>query len=371
MKYSAKNRIESSYRLRNKFFYYVILFNFIISIFSMCSKEYAFEKTNAEYDFSKLRIITNLGNIEVESIDIKEKQSYKNPWGRAKFQNNQIILAKSEGNLRDDVYFDRRENNFHFDGMYRIRKDGKIFYFRSGYQWFHKDRTYLLWVYWIDNKYPETEGKMYFDVVSVPLIQKGSVSITTVGDSITWAHYGQYYRYKLWQLNTNYRFIGSRTDIFGFGHEGEGGDVTPYVLKRMDDIVPNSQNYILLIGANDIKLDSFSFEKTFNNIVTIVNKLKDKNRYCRIFVCTILPCNSEIFVNKNKMTIDDYNQKVNVLLRKKYSSGSVKRVTLINTEKLFRSKKNYLDLLFWDGLHPNHIGYGLLAQEVHKYIDKQ
>ena len=206
---------------------------------------------------------------------------------------------------------------------------------------------------------------MLFDAVRIPFIQQGTLKLTTIGDSITWWLYGGYYREKLLRLNPDYSFSGSRTDICGFGHEGEGGDSTDRVITRLENIVSDTDMYILLIGTNDYGRNDP--QHTFENISLIVNALKKKNSHSIVYICTILPCDDRYIHKESGRTRDEINRDVNNLLRAKFEFGNEERVVLIDTEKAFRSDDNFQDY-FPDGLHPNDAGYDILVNVIHARI---
>jgi len=306
------------------------------------------ERENPAYDFSQLEVIASLGQLAVAEIS-----------------DSQITFAVKEGTISDDIKYDRREDNFHVDGIYRVIYKGDEFFFRHGWQEFSDGKTIFTFVRWIGDRRPQSPDTMSFDAVKVPFIQYGTVRLTTVGASITWWLYGGYYREKLRKLDPSYRLVGSMTDICGYGHEGEGGDSTDAVIKRLDKITADSDHYILLIGTNDYGRNDA--ERTFKNIVAIVEKLNRKNDFCMVHVCTILPCDDRYVHKQSGKTRDRINSEVNNRLRSKYGTGDSERVSLVETDHAFRSKDNYFQF-FPDGLHPNDAGYDILAAIIHEHI---
>lgn len=170
-------------------------------------------------------------------------------------------------------------------------------------------------------------------------------TIDTVGDSITWWTYGRFLRCLMRDDGLKYDFSGSHTDIFGFKHDGEGGNKTVDVLDRMSNI-PVSDAYFVLVGTND-RIDPVY---TFENIVTISDQLKSKNSCAKIYISTLLPRNDEY---------NTRNQYVNELLREKtdWCAGC----TLIDLGGYFYEKPNWTSYLMADNLHPNYAGYELIS----------
>lgn len=296
------------------------------------------------YDWSKMEIVKNLGKFKVQSIPKINEDFYE------------IVFSEEAGNLTDPVPYDREFDNFNYDSIYRVKDlNGKYYFFRFGWQEFKNNKTKFSFIRWNEDKSP-SPGNLEFELIKVPKIQTGKIEISTVGDSLTWYFYGQKYRQELLKNYPELKFIGSRTDIFGFGHEGEGGNTTEDVLARMEYILP-SDNYILLIGTNDIKLTS---DQTFQNIVTIVDNLLLKRENAKVFLLTILPV-------KNQVDRDIRNSEVNKSLSIHYILNPKKNVFLIDTELEFRKLKN-LDLLFTDLTHLNNEGYRILSSFVAKNL---
>ena len=108
-------------------------------------------------------------------------------------------------------------------------------------------------------------------------------------------------------------FSAARTDVFGYAHEGEGGNNTNQVLARMNGISPSGA-YFLLVGTNDRAPPLH----TVSNILIIAQLLKEKaatGNGVKVFISTLLP------------RVDQFkerNVKVNVFCAK--ASGRVRQV---------------------------------------------
>ena len=79
------------------------------------------------------------------------------------------------------------------------------------------------------------------------------IPLCMIGDSITWAQEGDCWRKDLLEHLPNLAFVGTHTAKFGYSHAAEGGNGTPSVLSRLNDI-PDCPYYHLLIGTNDNNL---------------------------------------------------------------------------------------------------------------------
>ena len=297
------------------------------------------KNTNIYYDWHKVKIIKFLGYYNVEKIT-----------------QNSIRFSASAGNLADRNWYDYKKENFNVNGIYRIYYKDNEYYFRFGWHQFDYNQTEFIFVNWINGKKPVFPGLMGFEVIDIPVIQTGKKEIAMVGDSIVWSNFGQGLRLNLSKLNPDYKFIGSRTDIYGYSHEGEGGNTTLNVLARLKNINP-SDNYTLHIGTNDLSL---SPDESFINIKKIIDSLLNKKPGSKVFIMTILPTTD---VKRDKRT-----RKINILIRN-YPDWK-NRVFIIDTEKKFRAVKNWQTLLT-DGVHPNAEGYKILARIINKEFAKK
>jgi len=64
----------------------------------------------------------------------------------------------------------------------------------------------------------------------------GQIPLCMIGDSITWAEFGDHWRKELLKHLPNLAFIGSHSACFGYSHAGEGGNNTNQVLARLNEI---------------------------------------------------------------------------------------------------------------------------------------
>ena len=272
------------------------------------------------------------------------------------FAGSKIVFSVSEGDIRDNELYDRRVDNFNYDGLYERKSlDGDVSYFRFGWQDFQNSNTRFHYVKWANGKKPNTlDGMFDISVANKDICQTGSVNLTIVGDSITWWSNGQHLRRLLHKNNESFNFIGSRTDGFGYGHEGEGGDNSQEVVNRLDAIV-ESDIYILMVGTNDRNND---ISITLNNIKMIVNGLIKKSSDSVVYVSTILPRND---------AQDLVNIGVNKLIREWLLINQDERIRIMDLEVGFRSLENWKDLLP-DGLHPSLAGYYALSELISEGI---
>jgi len=179
-----------------------------------------------------------------------------------------------------------------------------------------------------------------------------------IGDSITWAGKGDYWRKYLLELFPRLAFVGTHTAVLGYGHAGEGGNGTGRVLGRIKAI-PDCPYYSLLIGTNDTGVKDKAksqprAKRTAKNIQKIVLELLKKKGVKKVFLCSILPCQT------NNPLRDSTNSATNVILRKEFDSIFPKdKVVWIEFEKPIRAIKNWGPKI---KLHPTLEGYKIIAK---------
>lgn len=188
-----------------------------------------------------------------------------------------------------------------------------------------------------------------------------------IGDSITWAEYGDFWRKYMLRHLPRLAFIGNHTGCLGYSHEGEGGNNTAMVLDRLDRL-PLCPYYHLHIGTNDNSLSGeyspAELTKHINEvslrIFRIVEELLRKPDVEKVFLGTIMACYTD---NPKR---DMINSKVNAVLRKKiHSLFPDDRVVLIDYEDAIRSISGWEQII---RLHPVPDGYEKIAAITAKAI---
>lgn len=187
------------------------------------------------------------------------------------------------------------------------------------------------------------------------------IQLCMVGDSITWAEYGDYWRKYMLEHLPRLAFVGNHTGLLGYSHEGEGGNNTTMVLERISRI-PACHYYHLHIGTNDNSLsgDEWTGERLEKHIAEvaarifrIVELLLLKPAAQKVFLGTIMPCHTD---NPRR---DAVNSCVNAILRiafrTKFPEG---RVVLIDYENAIRPDPGWEPLM---RLHPTRQGYKMVA----------
>ncbi len=195
------------------------------------------------------------------------------------------------------------------------------------------------------------------------------LTLCMIGDSVTWAQAGDYFRKELLLLIPDLAFEGTHTAALGYSHAGEGGDSSYGVLKRLNDKnrIPDAPYYHLLIGVNDAsaaKVDSKSpavAAAAVERIARIVNGLLARPTTRKVFLGSILP--SPFGKNGESTVRERTGSLINAMLRKDlkklFPNGNV---VWIEYEKPLRQ-----ELATWKkrenliGAHPTAKGYKWIA----------
>jgi len=200
-----------------------------------------------------------------------------------------------------------------------------------------------------------------------PATEPPQVALCMIGDSITWAGDGDYWRLYLLEHLPNLAFVGTHSAALGYSYAGEGGNGTAAVLARMADI-PDCPYYHLLIGTNDgrspdpVKQDEMA-RACADRIVKIVQGLLAKPSVQRVFLGSILPCQTD---DPNR---DVTNSRVNAILRPQigtlFPDG---KVVWIEYEQPIRAIENWGPMIL---LHPTRPGYQVVAKITADAIRKE
>lgn len=217
-------------------------------------------------------------------------------------------------------------------------------------------KTYIYNLQWNNNLFPPTAGN--YDVLfgySARRLVCGR-SLCMIGDSITWANYGGWWRNLLRENGVLYDFAGQHYDPFGFQHSAEGGNSTSDVLARLSAI-PAANAYFILVGTDDRYTDNGA--TTFANLQSIVSQLRARDCCNTVYISTLLPRN------------DSYNTQ-NSLVNNMIKAGVWdSRTHVVDSGGLFTNllNNNTWATLTIDGvLHPSLYGYELLSSLIAPYI---
>lgn len=194
-------------------------------------------------------------------------------------------------------------------------------------------------------------------VWAAPATNPPQVPLCMIGDSITWAGEGDYWRQFLIEQLPTLGFVGTHTAVLGYSHAGEGGNSTYQVLARLQDI-PDCAHYHLLIGTNDGAGKDEAQQQAMaqgcaDRTVKIVQGLLQKPSCQKVFLGSILPCQTD------NPARDQTNSKANAILRPQISTLFPDgRVVWVEYEQPIRAIRNWGPIIL---LHPTQTGYRLIA----------
>ena len=190
-----------------------------------------------------------------------------------------------------------------------------------------------------------------------PVTNPPQVPLCMIGDSITWAQEGDYWRQFLVEQIPTLAFVGTHSAALGYSHAGEGGNSTYQVLGRLGAI-PDCPYYHLLIGTNDGAGKDEASQQVLaqgcaDRIIKIVQGLLQKPNCQKVFLGSILPCQTD------NPARDATNSRVNALLRPQihtlFPDG---RVVWVEYEQPLRAIRNWGPII---QLHPTQTGYRVIA----------
>ena len=192
-----------------------------------------------------------------------------------------------------------------------------------------------------------------------PATDPPQIPLCMIGDSITWAEVGDTWRQYLLQHLPSLAFVGTHTGCLGYSHAGEGGNGAGQVLARLPDI-PDCPYYHLLIGTNDdgaaqseADLDRVAAGAA-DRIVRIVNGLLQKPSVKKVFLASVLPCETD-----NPFR-DQANARANTTLREEFAQVfPAGKVVWVEYERPIRATPNWGPII---RLHPTLEGYQLVAK---------
>lgn len=207
-------------------------------------------------------------------------------------------------------------------------------------------------------------------VIDVPALASSQLKLCMIGDSVTWAGDGDFFRKYLLEHIPNLAFIGTHTAKLGFSHAGEGGNTTRSVLSRIDDPerIPNAPFYHLLIGINDSAAAKKEADLntvpagTSARIVQIVQKLLDRPDTRKVFLASILPSPFDPKTGESTFR-DKAGSRTNSILRRDFKSLFPDgRVVWLEYEKPLRNMgADWKNPKYLNGCHPTEEGYKILA----------
>ncbi|MER3319465.1 MAG: heparin lyase I family protein [Allomuricauda sp.] len=270
---------------------------------------------------------------------------------------NKIIFTEANKNFTDSKPWDRKIENFNYDGTYLLSYKENHYFFKVGSYSYNNNKTHLNRVNWLNKKPENFKGLCEFSLVEVKFNQFGNIRLCTVGDSQTRYARAMHLRRKINKILPEMVFVGNRQDIFGYFHEGEGGNSTKQLLNRANKI-PQSDYYTLLIGTNDYK--KYTVEESFARIQKVVDILTNKSPNSKVLYITPVPTTNNVR--------DDFNLRLIDLIKSKFKNNN--SVVFVKYGERIRNDSNWPEkYLLKDGLHQNSLGIDLMAKMISQKID--
>jgi lysophospholipase L1-like esterase len=182
--------------------------------------------------------------------------------------------------------------------------------------------------------------------------------------------------------NENYVLLGdSLTDWYPISeyfpedtpivNSGFAGYKTGDLLNNMDKTVYqyNPTKVFIQMGTNDLNSSEPDIEATYNNIIKVINNVKENRPQAKIYLESIYPVNKTI---ENQTTEKRENTDI-VELNMRLQRYCLKNdVTFLDTyQTLSDSSGNLKSEYTYDGLHLSRAGYSVLSDLLKEYIKEK
>lgn len=180
--------------------------------------------------------------------------------------------------------------------------------------------------------------------------------IVFIGDSIT----------EIFNINELFSAFCNENGIEIY-NRGISGDTSNRLLERLDRNLINIEPkaVALMIGTNDFSYTANS-EYVFRNIKKIVEKIQSSLPSTKIILECLTPVNTTTykFEKSRKKSIKSLNNLIRDYARKN-------NLSLIDVyDRLIDNNDNFDTKYTYDGLHPNVLGFEIIAEELKKELGK-
>jgi len=275
------------------------------------------------YDWDARTVIENLGEVTVDSI-------------------SHDYLA-----IRNDV---EKAANINLQNTFLIEQGGKN-YFRTSNITISDNQIIFSGVKWINGMPKRQIRTANFQIIDLPVIQNGSKTITTIGDSQMLWDFGREFRKNLHLKNNDLVFLGNFKDVYGYPHEAGIYMTTRDILESLPSISSTS-NYVLFFGAQDKNSNMETLHKEVCEIIATLNKREQTNK---IIILNLPPSPISVFNNFNL----EFNEILNRCIE------SFENVKIISLYDELQTRENYLTE---DGVHLNANGLRIAVNLLHKAL---
>lgn len=150
-------------------------------------------------------------------------------------------------------------------------------------------------------------------------------------------------------------FVGSLKDSYGYNHDAIGGDGSPELMARYDDI-PDADVYVILFGTNDLWMNNIDLAfETLSFIV--VDKL---SKGAKVFYCKQTPRDDDADILHIELDEAMYN--------KFNGEDGFDIIDLRNP--LLNKDGSFNPSLYKDHVHPNNEGGRIMGRVIANKIDE-
>lgn len=185
--------------------------------------------------------------------------------------------------------------------------------------------------------------------------------VVFIGDSLTWMydlkkHYSsEIYKDKYYLVNS--------------GMDGSNTEQIIYNIKnRIYQFNPSK--VFLLIGTNDINQHRGK-DEIVNNIEKIINKIKENNPKCKIYLESLYPINNtdDSRINMEMVGYIRNNDLINEINKDLEELSEKQKITYINIHDLLLDEERNLKLEYTiEGLHITEEGYDVITKKLKEYL---
>ncbi|MBA3985198.1 MAG: SGNH/GDSL hydrolase family protein [Flavobacteriales bacterium] len=275
------------------------------------------------YNWDVITVIENLGEVTVDSLS-----------------HDYVVL-------KNDL---KEINNINLLHTFLIEQEEKS-YFRASTIAFSEKQILFSGVKWINGMPKKQMHSPTFQILNLPVIQNGTKTITTIGDSQMLWQDGRDFRKNLHLKNKDLVFKGNYKDVNGYPHEAGIYNTSNDILKMLPDISSTS-HYILFFGAHDKRTN---METLKAEVCEILNTLTLRQQTKKIVVLNLPPSPVKEF--------NDFNKAFNKVL-----SSCVLYNETVKTISLYEELGDQSDYLMEDNVHLNERGLKVAVKLLNKAL---
>lgn len=299
---------------------WVLLIVYLTYSFLYKSKDDFFQ---LNYDWGAKTIIENLGVVNLDS------------------------LSHDYVALKNDV---EKVAHINLQNTFQIEQEGRN-YFRASNISISESQIIFSGVKWINGMPNRQMNTADFQIINLPVIQNGSKTVTTIGDSQMLWDYGRDFRKNLHLKNTDLIFQGNFKDVYGYPHEAGIYKTTREILESLPS-VSSSSNYVLFFGAHDKNTNK---ETLHAEVCEIIATLSERKKTQKVIILNLPPSPIQEF--------EAFNIAFNEILNSCVTS--FENIKIISLYDELQTRENYL---IEDGVHLNANGYSIANKLLHKAL---